>query len=253
MTSLIRENTDNLLRVVCGAKYIKCYINDKLVASTYDNDFNQTPGRVGFTSGGDLLCGFDNFTLRELAAKEKYGVGPEAPQTKLDFSDGPGGFGASGPWSISNGELLCNNNQAGVFSTNVPNDDYATTLSISVRARWIGGDPDNGFGIIFGYRDRENFYDFQITQNGGFRVSKQSNNQWRDLVSWKDSSAISRGPNQLRVTCQAKTINCYINDILVASLPETLSGNPYLAAGLGVSSNIKCSFDDYTVREIMLE
>jgi hypothetical protein len=131
----------------------------------------------------------------------------------------------------------------------VPFDEYQHYSIITVKTRWLGGVTDNGFGIIFGYIDNKNFYDFQICQDGYFRLSKQTKGEWNNLIEWKKSGAIQTGSNFLKVAYQGKSLTCSINNTIVAAVQDEMSGSDYVLAGVGANGDIKCSFDDFSIQE----
>ncbi|NDK17628.1 MAG: hypothetical protein GW912_01225, partial [Zetaproteobacteria bacterium] len=91
------------------------------------------------------------------------------------------------------------------------------------------GENSYGYGIMWGKSAAGDFYSFNITGTGYYRVSKSKNGVFSDLVAWKTSSDIKKdnGPyNILKIEKVANTINFFINDVKVESLPfESFFGN----------------------------
>lgn len=249
-STLIHLKEYNDLKVICAGTTVKCYINNVLAVTAYDPDLGQDQGTAGFTSGGGVQCTFDNFTIRELSDKEKYGVTPEAPVRITNFTVAPGGFGLSKGWQINGAELIFNRGVNGTYHVNIPNDDFEREMSVAVTTRWIGGDGD-GIGLVFRYVDRDNLYNFQINSEGMFRVGKLVKGRWIDIMGWTSSNQILSGSNRLKVICANKKITCYVNDREVATIEDELAGKGYVSAGVNVSGNVQCAFRDFEVVETL--
>ena len=74
---------------------------------------------------------------------------------------------------------------------------------IGVRARRLAGTSGNGYGITFRYKDSQNYYWFNITNEGGRSLNKRMNGNWVRLVWPKDTDGIisPTGLNHIQVMC----------------------------------------------------
>ena len=74
---------------------------------------------------------------------------------------------------------------------------------IGVRARRLAGTSGNEYGITFRYKDSQNYYWFNITNEGGRSLNKRMNGNWVRLVWPKDTDGIisPTGLNHIQVMC----------------------------------------------------
>lgn len=91
------------------------------------------------------------------------------------------------------------------------------------------GENGYGYGLMWGKNAAGDFYSFNITGTGYYRIAKSKNGTFSEIVAWKKSSDIKTGNgphNILKIEKKGSTINFYINDKKVESLPfESFYGN----------------------------
>jgi AAA+ superfamily predicted ATPase len=81
---------------------------------------------------------------------------------------------------------------------------------------------NHGFGFAWGLSDANNRFDFVISNNGYYRISKVENGKFNAFVDWKACTAICcLGLNVLEMRRSGESIDFYINSIIV----ETLSAD----------------------------
>ncbi len=119
---------------------------------------------------------------------------------------------------------------------------------IQVHAAQEEGPNNNGYGILFRFQDRDNFYRFDISGDGFFLLSKFYNGEWVTLVPWTASSAINVGQatNLMTVEAVGSQVRVYANDTLLAEVDDdTLTeGNFGFFASTFSEPNLTVSFDD---------
>ncbi len=119
---------------------------------------------------------------------------------------------------------------------------------IQVDAAPEEGSNNNGYGILFRFQDRDNFYRFDISGDGFFLLSKFHNGEWVTLVPWTATSAVNVGhdTNRLAVEAVGSQIRVYANDDLLAEVEDdTLDeGNFGFFASTFSEPNLTVSFDD---------
>jgi pSer/pThr/pTyr-binding forkhead associated (FHA) protein len=122
---------------------------------------------------------------------------------------------------------------------------------IQVHAAQEEGPNNNGYGILFRFQDRDNFYRFDISGDGFFLLSKFYNGEWVTLVPWTASSAINVGQttNLLTVEAVGSQISVYANDTLLAEVEDDAltEGNFGFFASTFSEPNLTVSFDDILV------
>jgi hypothetical protein len=251
-----RMEKTNLLQVACWPGTVKCYINSVLVADIREPDGSNLHGytQVALFSESGIQCSFNNIILQELTAalKESYRPGP-LPQV-WDFSAEDAAFQLN-PWTMANGTLNFNGGEKGLSYNNVPADRYLSDFTLDLDAAWIGGDTRYGYGLIFRYKDSQNYYDFKVSPKGYYRLAKRSPGGATELVKWTKNDSITGGANRIKIICQDANIKCYVNNTLVVNLddeqPDGGAGKQAEYTGLGVTASgaISCAFDNYTVTE----
>ncbi len=87
-----------------------------------------------------------------------------------------------------------------------------------VDAQAIGGPTDNGFGVIFRFQDRKNFYHFEISSDGYWRAGIMKDGAWENWADWAPHPAIQTGnaTNRMRVIMQGDQFVFLVNDQQVA-------------------------------------
>lgn len=103
---------------------------------------------------------------------------------------------------------------------------YFSDFDLQVVSRFalgpVGGSLDDGFGVIFRLQkkqsasiDDDEFYLFQISNDGFYRVARRLNGETIDLSAWIDTPIINQGvevENKLRVLARENEFSFYIND-----------------------------------------
>jgi hypothetical protein len=119
---------------------------------------------------------------------------------------------------------------------------------IEVEAAQEEGPNNNGYGILFRFKDRDNFYRFDISGDGFFLLSKFHDGEWVTLVPWTASSSVNVGHNTNRLAVEAvgSQIRVYANDELLAEVEDDAlaEGNFGFFASTFSEPNLTVSFDD---------
>ncbi|MCX6352709.1 MAG: hypothetical protein NTX03_12765 [Bacteroidetes bacterium] len=94
---------------------------------------------------------------------------------------------------ITGGILFIQNKNDKGYWTGQPvtKTSYASTnYSLKVKTQHTGGVDDHGYGLVFGTKDVNNGYQFFITQNKYFRVSKYEDGTMTNICEWTKSDVI---------------------------------------------------------------
>jgi hypothetical protein len=117
-----------------------------------------------------------------------------------------------------------------------------------VEAKLEDGADSNGYGLLFRFQDRENFYRFDISGDGYYLLSKFVKGEWITIVDWTASPFINKGKvdNLLKVSAIGPTLTVSANGQQLASVEDdSLShGNFGFFAGTFSEPNVWVSFDD---------
>lgn len=127
----------------------------------------------------------------------------------------------------------------------IPRSNY----SIEINAKHYDGIEDNAYGIKFAADGWTNCYNFSISANGYYRISKKQNNVYSNIVSWTTSSAIKTGSatNKLEVRVYSNYAEFYINGQYLTRIDITPFGS---TAGLEVYNNQTVYFDDLYIKTL---
>jgi len=115
-----------------------------------------------------------------------------------------------------------------------------------VEAQWMGGQPNYGFGIIFRVQDSDNYYLFDISNTGFFKVDKRVEGEYYDLTDWERSSAINpEGVNLLKVQAIGDRLVFFINNNRIKEVTDkTFERGEF---GLFAAQGVRAAFDNVKV------
>lgn len=124
--------------------------------------------------------------------------------------------GAERDFSIKNGRYYLNHkrDKSGWNSHRSVTINTNRDFEIEASIYKVSGVTGYGYGIVFGRKDNENYYSYNITSNGYYRIAKNTNDNWETIVDWKQSSAIKTGngmTNKLSIQKQGSQIKFYAN------------------------------------------
>ncbi|NJN93367.1 MAG: FHA domain-containing protein [Anaerolineales bacterium] len=120
-------------------------------------------------------------------------------------------------------------------------------FEVEVEAKLEDGADTNGYGLLFRFQDRENFYRFDISGDGYYLLSKFVKGEWTTLVDWTASPFINKGKsaNILKVSAFGPNLTIWANGQQLASaVDDSLShGNFGFFAGTFSEPRVWVSFD----------
>jgi len=99
--------------------------------------------------------------------------------------------------------------------------------SIEINAKHFDGIDDSGYGIKFAGSGWDNCYNFNISANGYYRISKKVDDVYSNIVPWTTSSAIYTGSstNKIEVRVYSNYAEFYINDQYIRRVDITPFGS----------------------------
>lgn len=101
----------------------------------------------------------------------------------------------------------------------VPTRWHFADFDAQVIAAAVGGPEDNGYGIVFRMKDRNNYYRFVIAANGYYQVVRAVNGVEHEISDDNlRSDAIHTGlgaVNKIRVVGRGDTFQFFVNDTLL--------------------------------------
>ncbi|MCG3211008.1 MAG: Protein TolB [Anaerolineae bacterium] len=122
-------------------------------------------------------------------------------------------------------------------------------FEIEVEGKLEDGDNTNSYGLLFRFKDRENFYRFDISGDGYYLFSKFVDGEWITLVDWTPSEFINTGlgaTNILKVTAFGPNISLSVNGQQLAAVTDDslTRGNFGFFSGTFAESYSWVSFDN---------
>lgn len=124
--------------------------------------------------------------------------------------------------SLSNGNYVFEHkiDESGYYVYYPVYIDTDTNFEIETTLYQIRGHDDRGYGLNWGMDDGNNYYTFDITDNGYYRVSKSEDGEWYDLIDWTESEHIETfgWKNTLLLQKVDNLYNFYINGKFVNSI-----------------------------------
>jgi hypothetical protein len=174
------------------------------------------------------------------------------PESGWDIDQGSGGASGyvAGEYHLSQYEV-----DTVRWANPQPALDLADTR-VEVDARLIEGNLDNGMGVLVrSQANDKDFYEFEISSDGYYKVNKRGADGWTSLLDWTASPAIKQGlgvTNHLEVVCDGDQFTFFVNGTRLADLTDSSysSGNIGLSATCLGEGGVLVAFDNLTVRSL---
>ncbi|MBN2463569.1 MAG: hypothetical protein JXB43_08255 [Dehalococcoidia bacterium] len=116
--------------------------------------------------------------------------------------------------------------------------------------RLVSGPKYSAYGLIFRLQDNDNFYYFQVSEDGRYQVGRFLNHVWSDLHSWTKSVFIETGntTNHLKVVCKGSQIEVYANGHHLTTVVDDSFTDGYVGGIIYASEpNAHVAFDNLKI------
>jgi hypothetical protein len=137
---------------------------------------------------------------------------------------------------VADGALILQNDVAGRYAFSVARPRYAD-FDLRVEATAVSGPLNNGYGVLFRYRDASNYYAFLVSSDGFYRLSRVVAGSERILSEWVDTPVVTQGferVQRLRVVALGDQFRFFVNDTPVQlCIPNDASAVSTYRSGLG--------------------
>ncbi len=174
------------------------------------------------------------FTVALAAALAACSSAPVAPTTTPlpyadDFSDPNSGWqtlsDVSADVKYDGGRLRFVIKQENLTQWSVPGKAIEDG-ALEVDAQPVGGPTDNGFGVMFRFKDRKNFYHFEISSDGYWRAGRMKDGAWENWEDWATHPAIKTGmeSNRIKVIMQGDQFTFLVNGQQIAQKQDAAFG-----------------------------
>lgn len=122
-------------------------------------------------------------------------------------------------------------------------------VTVDVRIEHTTGEGD--FGVICRYRDSNNFYALEISEDGYYAIWKFDRGEVYALIDWQYSNDVPKDMRGVTITatCVGDQLSLEVNDRFIAEVRDSdfTTGNLGLIAGTWETPNLSVAFDDFIV------
>lgn len=120
---------------------------------------------------------------------------------------------------------------------------------LEVDVQHLKGPANQGYGVVFGHQDSDNYYRFFITKDGFFALQKMEKGQFAALTAWARTPALvtaDRGVNRLGLLVRGKEIIAMANDQVLAQVSDAalVPGGLGLVASTSDTPGLEVAFDN---------
>lgn len=134
-------------------------------------------------------------------------------------------------------------------------DSAPAEFLAQVEVAHVEGDPFNGAGLIFGYVDDNNLFEFLVGVDGYYQLAQLADGEWMQLVEWRRSDAIQMGNrmvNQIGLLVDGTDVTLMANGIVLEQLADlnVPQGELLLVAETFDSDTAEFAFDNFRVQTL---
>lgn len=129
-----------------------------------------------------------------------------------------------------------------------PTTDFGNDYAISVSTIHRNGVIDFGYGLVFSFKDYNNYYSFLIAE-GYYKLFRIVNGTYEEIIPWTRTEYIKRGASINRLKIHRSGSNCwiYVNDVYINKFYGFVElGN---ALGFFIDNNQAIEFDDLRISQ----
>jgi hypothetical protein len=137
-------------------------------------------------------------------------------------------------------------------------------FSYEGEVRFLNGNDDAGYGLVFGYQDEDNYYAFLINEGGRFMVVQEKDAQVRSLVPWTETTYLNGNTHDLLIQGDYQTLNeggishrysviFYIDGNEVSNIDINDILGIAGSFGIFVSEDLNVAFDSLVARNYLLD
>ena len=169
-----------------------------------------------------------------------------------DFSDSTSGWftgtDSDGVYEYRNGEYWVTVNPEGRIVW-VYLGESAANVKLSINTRVEASGENSGYGLICRYVDEENFYGFEISEDGYYTIWKRVNDEYIYLQEWEywpNYPAVGQTA-EMSITCLEDQLTLSINGELISEVTDSTftSGDLGLFVSTYDYGNVTIAFDNF--------
>lgn len=127
--------------------------------------------------------------------------------------------------------------------------DQSKNFKIDTSIKKISGLDNDSYDLIWGYKDKDNFYSFGISGNGKYQIGNRYNGKNRIIIKPTKNDKINKknAENKIVISKEDKDYNFYINGSLVETIPfQKFYGNKI---GFAVNTQMKVEIENIKITQ----
>jgi hypothetical protein len=125
-----------------------------------------------------------------------------------DFQGNTRGWPVGDDSKIRDGSYVLDSREGYPFTvTNTGLGQIAFDFSYEGEATFLEGDDSAGYGLVFGYRDEDNYFAFLVTAGGQFLVIEERNGRVENHIPWTSTGLLSGETHSLMVQGDYQTVS----------------------------------------------
>lgn len=127
--------------------------------------------------------------------------------------------------------------------------DQKTNFKIEAEIKKISGLDNNSYDLVWGFKDKNNFYSFGVAGNGSFRYGKWVGGKYLSIQNWSKSPFINKNnaKNKLAVSKKDNKLFFFVNHNQIGSVNyETFSGDKQ---GIMLQTKMKVEVDNFIITQ----
>jgi S1-C subfamily serine protease len=195
----------------------------------------------------------------EIVAQEYYSLDDELP-TAGDFIFSDDFSNENSGWGKWDGENASSNYFDGSYSLSIKSENYygwtiagvnQPDVIIEVDTKILNSVGDGGYGLICRYQDEDNFYGFEISEDGYYAIWKYIDGEQVFLRGWTRSPKLNDTFSQfeIKVVCDGDKLLLSVDNQVFSTVIDTSfnTGDVGMLGGTFENSGFEISFDNYVV------
>ena len=182
----------------------------------------------------------------------------ELPLLSDDFSDPTSGWethsDSAGGYGYEGGAYFLEVNRPNQTRWSLAGKQLADfVIDVDTTLEHAAGDAS--WGLICRYRSAEDFYLFEISNDGYYAISALNRGKWSSLVGWTKAEVIRTGAgagNHLRVACRNDLLSLWVNGVLLAEVRDQAFAKGDIGFSLTTyaQGGARVLFDDLVARSV---
>jgi S1-C subfamily serine protease len=243
----------NTINVLCDGSTLGLGLNDQFLTEANDSSFVSGDIALNLTAweGNDFSAAFDNITVTSSGSEQ-----PVASDSVFsdDFADNSAG------WNTFTDQEIGRRLEDGMYYLEIqiedtwiwstPGSQNYSDLVLNVDVSISEGTGDGDIGLICRYVDADNFYAFEVTEDGYYAIWKMSNGEQVMLADWQYSDQLSlQSDFTLNAACQGNQLTLGFNGELLTEATDSdfSGGNVGVIIGTLANPNLVVAFDNFEV------